>query len=163
GARRNALVLDFGITAMVEEARDVDYAKLTRSGMHLGTPTYMAPEQLSGAPLTSLIDLYAWGLIFFECLVGRRAVVGKTVAELFVQHLSSEPIHLPDILEDHPLGRILHRALAKRVEDRYPSARVALYELEGCDVSELRIPRFALAARPVRTGGGPSSSVSFSG
>jgi uncharacterized protein (TIGR02265 family) len=163
GARRNALVLDFGIAALGEEARDVDYAKLTRSGMHLGTPTYMAPEQLSGAPLTALIDVYAWGLIFFECLVGRRAVVGKTVAELFVQHLSPDPIALPDILEGHPLGRVLHRALAKRVEDRYPSARAAFSDLEACDVTQLRIPRFAaLPTRPPRAAGSPASSVSYS-
>jgi uncharacterized protein (TIGR02265 family) len=161
GARRNALVLDFGIAAVVEEARDVDYAKLTRSGMHLGTPTYMAPEQLSGAPLTALIDVYAWGLIFFECLTGRRAVMGKTVAELFVQHLSTDPIALPDALENHPLGRVLHRALAKRVEDRYPSARAAFNDLEACDVSQLRVSRLTASfvqTRPGRTA--PASSAS---
>ena len=60
GARRNALVLDFGIGALTENARREDHARLTLTNESLGTPAYAAPEQLRGQPLTRRSDLYAW-------------------------------------------------------------------------------------------------------
>ncbi len=140
GARPNAKVLDFGIAALLQDARDPGYWTLTTTGNVVGTPSYMSPDQLRGQ-LSYGIDLYAWGLIFIECLTGRRAVSGDTAAHVIFLQLSETPIALPAALERHPLGAILARATAKDPEARYPSARELLEAVEACDVSDLPLLR----------------------
>lgn len=136
GARPNAKVLDFGIAALLQDARDPGYWTLTTTGNVVGTPSYMSPDQLRGQ-LSHSIDLYAWGLIFIECLTGRRAVRGDTAAHVIFLQLSETPIAMPPALERHPLGAILARAAAKDPAERYASARELLGAVEACDVSDL--------------------------
>jgi TOMM system kinase/cyclase fusion protein len=138
GARRNALILDFGIGALTQETRREEGARLTLTNESIGTPSYAAPEQLRGLPLTPRSDLYAWGLVFLECLSGKRVVDGATVAEVVFKQLSADPIPLPESLANHPLGHILRRVTAKEPEARNATAASLLRELEACDVSGLR-------------------------
>lgn len=138
GARRNALVLDFGIGALTQEARRDESARITLTNESIGTPSYAAPEQLRNQPLTPRSDLYAWGLVFLECLTGKRVISGETVAEVIFKQLSLDPIPIPDVIADHSLGRILRRATAKDAAVREVTAEGLLRDLEGCDVSELR-------------------------
>ncbi|MDC3962613.1 TOMM system kinase/cyclase fusion protein [Polyangium jinanense] len=136
GARRNVLVADFGVGALVEEARG-DAGRITMTNESLGTPAYAAPEQLRGLPLTRRSDLYAWGLVFLECLTGKRAVEGATVAEVMAAQLSSEPIPIPARIADHPLGRMLRRVTEKEPAARGVTAEKLLRELEALDLSDL--------------------------
>ncbi|AKT40448.1 protein kinase domain-containing protein [Chondromyces crocatus] len=140
GARRYAKVLDFGIAALVGDARNEDYRALTAPGEFNGTPAYMAPEQLvQGAPI-SASDLYAWGLTFIECITGVPVMRDASVAEVIFRQLSTDPIPLPAPLRGHPLGAVLARATAKNVGQRFASAREAYDALERCDVSGLPWP-----------------------
>lgn len=135
GARRNALVVDFGIGVLTEES--ANGARLTVTNESLGTPAYAAPEQLRGLPSTPRSDLYSWGLIFLECLTGQRVIEGATAAELIFQQLSPEPIPLPVALADHPLGHLLRRVTRKEAEARDVTAEGLLKELEALDLSGL--------------------------
>lgn len=136
GARRNAMVLDFGIGAVVEGQRDKDYKTLTAAGQFHGTPLYMAPEQLRGKPIDPRIDIYAWGLVFFEILTGERGVDGDSLADIVSNHLNREPIKLPSGLRSHPLGQIILKATAKDADMRYLNAEEALNDLEECVVTD---------------------------
>ncbi len=131
GARRNAMVLDFGLGIYANEGgRGLD-GRLTQEGEFLGTPLYCAPEQLRGNPPTVLSDLYAWGLTFLECLTGAPAMAAKTAAEIVHGHLSPRPVPLPAKLAAHPLGRVMRTAIAKQPPESRTSADQLLRELQG--------------------------------
>jgi serine/threonine protein kinase/class 3 adenylate cyclase/predicted ATPase len=136
GARPNAVVLDFGIAALAPEARDPSYWTLTTTGNVVGTPSYMAPEQLRGE-VSPAADLYAFGLIFIECLIGRRAIVGDSVPHIMFLQMSDEPVPIPPMLAAHPLGKLLERATAKPLANRVGSARELMAELEALDLAGL--------------------------
>ncbi|MDI1449284.1 TOMM system kinase/cyclase fusion protein [Polyangium sp. 6x1] len=138
GARRNAVVLDFGIGALTQESRREDKDRLTVTNESIGTPSYAAPEQLLGQPPTPQSDLYAWGLVFLECLTGKRVIDGATLAEVVFKQLSPDPIPIPDHIADHRLGKILRRVTSKNHDARDAAAEPLMRELETCDMSGLR-------------------------
>ncbi len=137
GAQRNLLLLDFGIATVVESARGEDFAAVTGSNAFPGTPAYAPREQIRGISPTPKSDLYAWGLVFIECLTGRRAISGTSVADVLMQQLDNSPVPIPSPLLSHPLGRILERAVAKDVDVRYHSAEQVFLDLDRCDVLDL--------------------------
>src|SRR5262249_19230134 len=98
GARRNALVLDFGIGAIVESApggvSDLP-TRLTATDEALGTPGYAAPEQLRGLESSPAADVYAWGLLFLECLTGRPVYTGNSAADIIYRQMGPDPVPLP--------------------------------------------------------------------
>jgi hypothetical protein len=157
GARRNAMVLDFGIATYVKAVRDEGYQSLTPDGSMGGTPAYMAPEQLHGQESNPQSDIYAWGLVFLECLTGQRVVRGGTMAQNMFIHLRPEPHAVPPVIAAHPLGRVLRKALAKDPTQRYADARNALNELLPCDVT--RLPRIPRSEQPAGTGRTPLMST----
>ncbi|HEX3476898.1 MAG TPA: TOMM system kinase/cyclase fusion protein [Kofleriaceae bacterium] len=140
GTRRNALVLDFGIGAMAHDINDPSQAKLTGQHEWLGTPHYTAPEQIRGYPPTSQSDIYSWGLVYLECLLGYPVIAGTPVMA-WMFHLGPDPVPIPPQLRHHPLGRLLQRAVIKDVTERTATASSLLRELDDCDVSDLQ--RFA--------------------
>ncbi|WP_428264747.1 protein kinase domain-containing protein [Haliangium sp.] len=154
GARRNAMVLDFGIATFVKAVRDEGYQSLTPDGTVGGTPAYMSPEQLHGQSPNPQTDVYAWGLVLLECLTGVRAVRGSTVAEEMFLHLRPEPHAMPAEIAAHALGQVLRKALAKDPALRYGDARDALAELSRCDVSDL-----SRQARPAPGAGGSNTNL----
>jgi predicted ATPase/class 3 adenylate cyclase len=135
--RRHVKVLDFGIAALVGDARAPDYRALTATGEFHGTPAYMAPEQLMDKNPTPAADIYAWGLSFIECMTGVPVMNALSVAEVIFRQLSPEPVPIPQALRGHPLGAILERATAKSLDRRFRSAREAFDALEACDVSAI--------------------------
>lgn len=137
GARRNAIVLDFGVGVLAKDLHLPEQLRITATGEALGTPFYAAPEQLQGQPPTARSDLYAWGLVFLECLTGERVIGGSSIAEVVFKQLSPEPIALPDTLVDHPLGYLLARATTKAPAARDVTAHGLLQELEACALAGL--------------------------
>ena len=140
GARRNALVLDFGIGAIVDGAAGAPgdrAARLTGSNDTLGTPGYGAPEQWRGIDPTPRADLFSWGLVFLECLTGKPVYAGATTAEILYQELGPDPVPIPAALDHHPFGDILRRATQKDVAARDVTARALLEALDHCDLRAL--------------------------
>jgi serine/threonine protein kinase len=109
-------VLDFGISILVEASRKRPVESMREV---LGTPSYSAPEQLRGELPTLKSDLYSWGLLFIECLTGRAAVRGATIAEIIHKQLDPIDVSLPPNLVGSPLGNLLRKVLRKN-----PSARI---------------------------------------
>ena len=100
---------DFGI------ARLIDSAKVTSTGMMVGTASYLAPEQVAGEPVGAPADVYALGLVLLECLTGRREYQGSTV-EVAMARLSRGP----DVPADLPAG---WSGLLGAMTDRDPARR----------------------------------------
>jgi serine/threonine protein kinase/tetratricopeptide (TPR) repeat protein len=113
-------LLDFGL-ARPHAAAQPD-SGLTIPGMILGTPSYMAPETIDNEPVGPLADLFAVGAILFEMLTGTRAFDGTSVLEIYEAVAREQPPALVGGADVLAADRVIQRALAKRREDRYPSA-----------------------------------------
>jgi serine/threonine-protein kinase len=112
-----AYLADFGIARMLEGS-----AVVTTTGMIQGTPSYMAPEQAMGEKVDRLADVYALGVVAFECLTGRVPYTGTTPVAVLMKHVQ-EPVPEPSEAEvARPLAAVLRRGLAKAKTDRWPSA-----------------------------------------
>ncbi len=114
-------VMDFGIARLVNPPKGKG---LTEAGTSIGTPDYMSPEQLSGAELDARSDLYAAGVVLFECVAGRVPFEAETTWALVAKHLE-EPVPDPRALNpDVPegLSRAILTAMAKSPADRYQTA-----------------------------------------
>ncbi len=122
-----AKIMDFGI-AVVEDA-DVS---LTQTGQVVGSPMYMSPEQIQGLDLDARTDLYSFGVLLFSLLTGYEPFRGKTATAISLKHLQERPPSLrearPDV--DAAWETMVFRLLAKKPEDRYPSARAVREVLE---------------------------------
>jgi serine/threonine-protein kinase len=115
-----AKVLDFGIAKITEKVGQ-DPA-LTAPNLIIGTPQYMSPEQCSQASeIDARSDIYSFGIILFEMLVGHVPFTGESPTAIMMKHIQDAP---PSILEERKdlpaaVGRVVARALAKRPEDRF--------------------------------------------
>jgi len=97
-------IVDFGIAKMSDiETDGAPGRKLTKTGMIFGTPEYMSPEQAAGKELDHRVDVYALGIILYECMAGRVPFVGDTFMGVLTQHLFAE---LPPIRELNPNTKI---------------------------------------------------------
>jgi TOMM system kinase/cyclase fusion protein len=137
GARRNAILCDLGLGALVDAAPDPARTRLTETGEALGTPGYAAPEQLRGVDASPRADLFSWGLVFLECLSGQPVYTGSSTPEILYAQLSPEPVPIPPGLEGAPLGDLLRRATRKDEAARRVTARQLMAELEGQDLRGL--------------------------
>jgi hypothetical protein len=109
------VITDFGI------ARHEDASRLTVSGAILGTPTYLSPEQVRGEPAGPRSDVYALGLVAYECLAGERPFVGDNPYAVALQRLQSAPRTIGYALPG-PVRAVVERALATDPAGRWPSA-----------------------------------------
>ncbi len=137
-------VLDFGIAKFVSNDDEGDAnsnaAKedLTVAGRIVGTPRYMSPEQVRGSGISAQSDLYSLGLIFFELMTGRQAVMGDSTITLIAKQLSPEAafdINDPNI--PAALRPIVENATAKEFADRYQSSHEFLEALDAVPPSQL--------------------------
>jgi len=119
-------LLDFGISKIVDTAEQMAATKLTTTGMVMGTPLYMAPEQATGAPAERGVDIYACGVILFEMLAGRPPFDETNYNLLIAKLLTASPPLLSDLRKGLPgsLVAAVHRALEKDPEARFPTADV---------------------------------------
>jgi formylglycine-generating enzyme required for sulfatase activity/tRNA A-37 threonylcarbamoyl transferase component Bud32 len=142
-------LMDFGI------AKTADLS-LTRTGMAMGTPYYMAPEQISGGTASHLVDIYAYGLLLYELLTGLRGVRGETMEQVFFQILNQtvdvaamENAGVPQAVRD-----LVLRCTAKKPEERPQSFRAISEELRGILAGDAKsatqtLPKAAAPPAPV--------------
>jgi hypothetical protein len=111
-------ILDFGLARDIDaEARADGPARLTRDGAMLGTPAYMAPEQIRHAAIDARADVFALGVVLHELVTGDHPFAAETPAATIGRVLERDP---PPVAG--PLGGVIARCLAKRPEDRFASA-----------------------------------------
>jgi serine/threonine protein kinase len=126
-----ALVTDFGVAKALNAA--MASSGMTSTGMAIGTPAYMAPEQLAGDPAADhRIDIYALGLLAYELLNGRSPYAATTPQRVLAAVLTQDPPPLIDVRPDVPprLSQIVMSCLSKDPEGRPESARDLLDELD---------------------------------
>jgi len=124
-------LMDFGIA----KARDLS---LTGAGLTLGTPYYMAPEQVLGRKITPLVDVYSFGIVLFELLTGIRPVGGDSIEQIFY-HILRAPVNLEPLTQaglPQPLSDLIARCIAKDPAQRPPSSTVVRQELERILIQE---------------------------
>jgi serine/threonine protein kinase len=121
-------LLDFGLAIETETA-----LQITKDGMVVGTPYYLAPEQARGQKATPLCDVYAAGVTLYYLLTGKRPFVGATALAVLNKHIHEPPVppmkHKPGIPK--PLNDIILKMMAKKPADRYQSAAAAANDLDA--------------------------------
>jgi serine/threonine-protein kinase len=117
-----AKVVDFGIA----KAHSSDAQKVTKTGMVVGTPEYMSPEQLSGDKLDGRSDIYSLALVAFNCLTGKLPFPAESAQEAMIARLIEQPKTLaemkPDVAWPAEVQAVMDRALARDANERYQSA-----------------------------------------
>jgi serine/threonine-protein kinase len=120
------VLTDFGVAKIMEGVQ------FTGTGMTIGTPDYMAPEQGSGSAITKSADLYSLGVVLYEMLSGELPFTADTPVAVLLKHISDKPpsIHMrmPDLPRE--MDRVLERALAKKAEGRYGSGAALVQAIE---------------------------------
>jgi eukaryotic-like serine/threonine-protein kinase len=125
-------LLDFGLARPELEPSLASAASgLTQTGIVMGTPRYMAPEQVNGEAVDFRSDLFAAGAIVFEMLSGRPAFVGRSVVEILYATVHEQPPALTGSPAIAAVDRVIRRALAKRPSERPASAREMADELRA--------------------------------
>jgi TolB-like protein len=133
----SAVVADFGVAKALDVARRTPgmaaQGTLTAAGASLGTPGYMAPEQIAADPNADYrVDLYAFGITAYEALAGKHPFHGRPPHALLAAHLSEDPPPLADVRPDVPpaLASLVMRCLEKSPENRPQNAQQILIALE---------------------------------
>jgi Tol biopolymer transport system component/predicted Ser/Thr protein kinase len=145
-------VLDFGL-AKIEHAPGVDGTTqtlpLTSEGSILGTLQYMSPEQIEGKEADARSDIFAFGLVFYELITGKRAFEGSTQASLIAAILKDQPPPVSELQPVTPkaLDRVVQTCLEKDPDRRWQSAREVKHALEWIS---LEAPAPAPAAAPAK-------------
>ena len=133
-------ITDFGI------ARSKDQARLTKTGLVMGTAQYLSPEQAMGKQATSLSDIYALGIVGYEMLDGRRPFTGSSQVEIAMAQVKQQPPELPEAI-NADLRTLVMMTLAKAPANRPRSAAAVSRILEA--IQRGVEPRFTTGAIPV--------------
>jgi len=131
------VIIDFGL-ALTKEARRVTYANLTPSA---GTPDYMAPEQIEGQRGDQRTDIYAIGTMLYELLAGHVPFTGDSYQVVMQQHLQAAiprlDVEKPDVSPQ--LAAVVTRCLQRNPEDRYPTMRALIHDLDNLTALDIGI------------------------
>ena len=121
-------VLDFGIAKLTDNAPGTG----TATGSLLGTPHYMAPEQAAGRPVDHRADLYAMGVILFECATGQKPFMAESLFDLLRKHVETPPQPPRQLRHDMPpeLEMVILTALAKAPDQRFANAQAMSLALQ---------------------------------
>ncbi len=117
-------VLDFGVARNVKT--EGEKPGITHDGQIIGTPSYMAPEQVRGSVVGPAADLHALGLVMAEATSGTRIDGAGSAMEIWMKQTSPDPVQLPHLVTSSALGPVIVRATRKIVSERYPSAEAML-------------------------------------
>src|SRR5450631_578699 len=123
-------ILDFGLAKLKQAGENQPGA--TESGVVMGTAGYMSPEQVRGEHVDHRADIFAFGVILYEMLSGKRAFHRATSAETMTAILNEDPPEIPASMPDTPpaLVRLVHRCMEKSSERRLQSALDLAFDLE---------------------------------
>jgi len=118
-----AVVMDFGLAKERQVSAEVQ--KLTATGIVLGTPEFMSPEQLRGKPLDPRTDVYSLAIMTYEMLTGKLPFPGRTQQEIMIARLKGDPIPIrtmrPELNFPAAVERVLAKAMARDADQRYAS------------------------------------------
>jgi hypothetical protein len=130
-------LVDFGIALAQANGGDT---RLTHAGQSAGTPLAQAPEQLEGGPATALSDQFAFGLVLYEAASGRWPYGEGPLASVWARMLRDEPQPLSSVAPQLTIDDVVlvHRCLARRPEDRFPSMAHVLEALDGARGGDAR-------------------------
>jgi serine/threonine-protein kinase len=122
-------VADFGLSRVLDD--DHKPVSLTQSGVTMGTPLYMAPEQVEGQPLDPRTDIYSFGVTCYHMMAGEPPFTGKTPFEVALAHVRAEAEPLQMVRPDLPEAfcAVIHKMMAKVPADRYQTCRELLRDL----------------------------------
>ena len=140
-------ILDFGLAKLAPSVPLHDAETQTASGVVLGTPAYMAPEQVRGEPADHRSDIFAVGALLYEMLAGRRPFAGDTAVETMAAILRQEPPPVPKASSQ--VEQIVRHCLEKEPGARYQSARDLAFQLRLAR----QTPTATHTSRPARTHG----------
>ncbi|HET6778335.1 MAG TPA: serine/threonine-protein kinase [Gemmatimonadales bacterium] len=126
-----AVVMDFGLAK--ERRAGPDVVKLTATGIVLGTPEFMSPEQIRGKPLDGRSDVYALAILAFELFTGQLPFTGKSAQETMIARLRGAPMPLRAVRGELPvkLEAVISKALSVNPADRYGSMAEMAHALES--------------------------------
>ncbi len=118
------LLTDFGLVKVIDEG-NAPQIRLTGAGAPVGTPDYMAPEQVIGEEIDARADLYSLGVVLYQMVTGTTPFQGETPMQIAAQHLQIPPPSPQMLRPDLPITseQVMLRALAKRPSDRYMHAQ----------------------------------------
>lgn len=119
------VLMDFGL------ARLLDTPHLTVTGLAIGTPSYMAPEQIKGQAIDTRADIYSLGVLCYQLVTGRLPFAGDSTYGMIYQHLNETPLSPQQIVPDVPynVSQIILKALAKNPDKRYLTIEALLDDL----------------------------------
>lgn len=125
--RGDIKVVDFGIAKVMDTSR-------TQTGVVIGSPNYMSPEQIEGQKVDGQTDLFSLGVLFFELLTGEKPFAGESMTTLMHSIVTQPPPPIQGMIPDLPdrYVHVLERALAKKKEDRYRSGQEMADDLMAC-------------------------------
>ena len=158
-------VTDFGLSRFF--TGEAPATNLTQSGVTLGTPLYMSPEQVQGHAVDNRSDIYSFGVTCYHLLAGEPPFRGASAFEVALKHVQEHPRPLADLRPDLPddMCAMVHKMMAKNPDDRYQSAKDILRDLvkvrDGMTVVNATLASEAPAKRPAPENS-PSDALSLS-
>ena len=153
--RHNMMKLvDFGLARLYGEEVDVS---MTRTGMVVGTPHYMSPEQVSGKQLDQRSDVYSFGATLYYLITGQRHVEGSNIMDILEQQRSGNIVPPSYINRDMPewLAYIIGKMMEIKADDRYQSMSEVLEDLRAAEADPINFVRNNRRGQVKRYGGRP--------
>jgi alpha-tubulin suppressor-like RCC1 family protein/tRNA A-37 threonylcarbamoyl transferase component Bud32 len=146
-AKGHALLADFGLARSM-----TNDTHLTMAGVAIGTPAYMAPEQIDGGDLDARGDIYSLGLVTWEMLTGHRPWEGESLYAVLYHQKHEQLPDVRDIRDDVPdyLAAVVSRAIAKNRDERWQSTKDLIAALRKKNAGDGRAPHVRVSAETVR-------------
>jgi len=160
GKKRLPKILDFGIAKLLQP--DLSSSQKTATGMVMGTPLYMAPEQAAGKvdEISPRSDIYSLGVILYQMLSADLPIQGPSAAVILAAHIMNPPVPLKEVAPNLPpaLYQVIMRCLEKKPDDRFQSAGALLEAFDAAIVGTSLATR---ANVPTTTAGAQTSTIAY--